>query len=97
MNFKSKYSHHDAFYAHGNLLRAQFGQWDCLDPVADAILDLVEAQNELADLFDDGATYGIGSEAAFKATVEKRHAAGERLMKALNDRSSWPDPTLGRG
>ena len=94
--FKSEYSQHDAFYTYGDLLRAQFGLWDCLDPVAHAILDLVEAQNELANLFDDDAAYCTGSKAAYKAAIEKRHAAGERLMRALKEHWRWPNPELGQ-
>jgi hypothetical protein len=95
--FKPSYNQHDAFYLRGDLLRPMFGMWDCCDPVSHAILDAVEAQNELADLFDDATTTGIDNEdAEFAAAVEKRHAAGERLMRALEDRGSWPDPELGR-
>jgi hypothetical protein len=63
--------------------------------VAHAILDLVEAQNDLADAFDDDA-HCLGSEAAFTAAVEKREMAGRKLLAALEDRNSWPDPDLGR-
>ena len=52
--FKSEYEY-DGFYERGDLLRPKFGLWDACDPVAEAILDLVEAQNELADLFDEAA------------------------------------------
>ena len=41
------------------------------------------------DLFVDDAEYGIENEAAFTAAVKKRHAAGEKLMRALEDRDSW--------
>jgi hypothetical protein len=37
-----------ALYLRGDLLRPDFGHWDSCDPVANAILDLVEAQTELA-------------------------------------------------
>jgi hypothetical protein len=92
--FESTYSEHDAFYARADLLRPNFGQWDMCDPVAHAILDIVEAQNELAEAFDDDA-HCLGNEAAVTAAVEKRHAAGKELMDALEDRESWPDPELG--
>jgi hypothetical protein len=92
--FKSEYSEHDAFYTRGDLLRPQFGIWDCEDPVSSCILDLVEAQSEIADLFDDDA-HCIENEAAFTAAVKKRHTAGVRLMQALEDRNSWPDPEMG--
>jgi hypothetical protein len=62
--------------------------------VASCILDLVEAQNELNDCFDDDAECH-GNEAAFKAAVEKRYAAAEKLMAALENREGWPDPKLG--
>jgi hypothetical protein len=94
--FKSQYSEHDAFYLRGDLLRSAFGNWDACDPVAHCILDLVEAQHELADLFVDDAEYCIQNEAAFTAAVKKRHAAGEKLMRALEDRDSWPDPEMGQ-
>jgi hypothetical protein len=94
--FKSQYSEHDAFYLRGDLLRSAFGKWDVCDPVAHCILDLVEAQHELADLFADDAEYSIDIEAAFTATVKKRHAAGEKLMRPLEDRDSWPDPKMGQ-
>jgi hypothetical protein len=94
--FKSEYSEHDAFYARGNLLRPQFGNWDCVDPVAHAILDVVEAQSEISDLHADDATYGIGTrEAAFTTAVEKRHAAIKRLLRVAEDCESWPDPEMG--
>jgi hypothetical protein len=38
---------------------------------------------------------GIENEAAFTAAVKKWHAAGVRLMQALEDRNSWPDPEMG--
>lgn len=57
--FKSKYSDIDAFYARADLLRSQFGVWDARDPIAHIILDLVEAQSELSDLFEDEGLYGF--------------------------------------
>jgi hypothetical protein len=94
-SFKSSYSKHDAFYLRGDWLRPKFGLWDDCDPVSHAILDVVEAQNELADAFDDDA-HCIDNEDAFTAVVKKRRAAGERLMRALEDRGSWPDPEMGQ-
>jgi hypothetical protein len=88
-HFKSKYSAHDAYYARVELLRPEFGVWDREDPVAHAILDVVEAQNELADLFAEATTYGIDDEEIeFKAAIKKRHAAGEQLLAALKDRDT---------
>jgi hypothetical protein len=73
---------------------------DADDPVSHRIWDLVEAQRELSDAIADGAMYAyLSSDAAnkaIKAAVEKRHAAGEKLMEALEDRDSWPDPKLGQ-
>ena len=77
--FKSQYSEHDAFYLRGDLLRSAFGKWDVCDPVAHCILDLVEAQHELADLFAHGAEYSIDNEAAFTAAVKE---AARRRRKA---------------
>ena len=68
------------------MLRSAFGNWDACDPVAHCILDLVEAQHELADLFVDDAEYGIENEAAFTAAVKKRHAAGEKLSRRHRQR-----------
>jgi hypothetical protein len=92
--FKAHYSKPDAFHARADLLRPMFGLWHCCDPVSHAILDIVEAQNELADAFDDDA-HCCGSEAAFKAVIEKREAAGRKLLTALVNRQHWPDPELG--
>lgn len=95
LNFQSKYRDDEAFYTRADLLRPMFGMWDACDPVAHAILDIVEAQRELADAIADYADRGVGGKAAINAAVEKRDAAGERLEEALEDRDSWPDPMLG--
>jgi len=82
-----------AFSVRGDLLRPGFGAWDSCDPVAHAILDVVEAQNELADAimnFVDGPGSDAAGEAAIKAAVEQRTVAAEKLMAAINDRESWP-------
>jgi hypothetical protein len=94
--FKSQYSDIDAFYLRADLLRPAFGNWDAIDPVCHAILDIVEAQHELADLFADDGDYGIDNEAAYTAVVKKRHAAGLALMRALENRGDWPDPQMGQ-
>jgi ProP effector len=94
-HFRSKYDTHDEFYALVDLLRPGFGNWDAFDPVARAILDIADSQTELADAFDDDA-HCLGNEAAFTAAVEKRYAAGRKLIVALEDRGSWPDPELGQ-
>jgi hypothetical protein len=95
-HFKSEYDDIDAFYLRGDLLRPDFGKWDCCDPVAAVILDLVEAQIELHNLFEADGLHGFNCEAAFAAAVAKRHEAGKKLLAALEDRNSWPDPDLGR-
>jgi hypothetical protein len=94
--FKSQYDSYEAFQARVDLLRPMFGLWDAEDPVAHAILDIVEAQREVADAIYDYATYSFGSEAAIKVAVEKRERVGENLMAALEDRDAWPNPDLGR-
>jgi hypothetical protein len=94
MTFKSEYDQHDEFYARVELLRPLYGNWDAFDPVAHAILDVVEAQSELADAFEADA-HDDDEEAAFKAAMEKRYDAGKRLMNALENRDGWPDPLLG--
>ena len=83
-HFKSDIDLLDAFYLLGDLLRPAFGQWDACDPVCHCILELVEAQTELQDTFDDFANYG-GSDAAIEAAVKKRRAAAKKLMNALDD------------
>jgi hypothetical protein len=93
--FKSQYSDIDAFYLRADLLRPEFGKWDALDPVSHGILDIVEAQHELQNLFSDDVEYGVDNEAAFTAVVKKRHAAGLALMRALENRNNWPDPQMG--
>jgi hypothetical protein len=93
--FKAEYKQHDAFFLRGDWLRPKFGLWDDCDPVAHAILDLVEAQNELADLHEDDSAYGV-DERAMAAVVHKRHLAGKKLMEDLLHRNRWPDPELGR-
>ena len=70
VRFKSQYNEWEAFTARGDLLREHFGHWDALDPVAHAILDLAEAQNEIANLFMDDAEYGTGTQAAFTTAVK---------------------------
>ena len=95
IRFAAKYSDHDAFNLRVDLLRHGFGEWDCCDPISHILLDLVEAQGELSDLFADGEC-GLDCEAAFAAAVAKRHDVGRRLLAALEDRNSWPNHDLGR-
>jgi hypothetical protein len=94
--FKSEYDSITAFHLRGNLLRHDFAKWDAADPISHLLLDLVEAQRELNDLFEPAGLHGFSSEAAFAAAVAKRHEASKKLLAALEDRDSWPDPDLGR-
>jgi hypothetical protein len=86
-HFKSDIDELDAFYLRGDLLRPAFGQWDACDPVCHCILDLVEAQTELQDTFDDFVDHG-GSDAAIEAARKKRRAVAKKLMDALDGRES---------
>jgi hypothetical protein len=94
---KSEYDPISAFYLRARMLREMFGLWDACDPVSRAILDLVETQRQLSDAIRDDADYGSspGRTGAIRAAVQQRDAAGEKLMRALEDRDSWPDPELG--
>jgi hypothetical protein len=85
-----------AFNARGDLLRRGIGLWDACDPVAHTLLDVIETQNDLAKLFDLCASHPVENEdALFKDAIERRHAAGKKLMQALEDRNQWPNPNLG--
>src|SRR6516162_6028959 len=95
-HFEADIDEDAAFYLRADLLRPMFGYWDCEDPASHAILDLVEAQRELSDAIRDDVDCGVGGAAAIKAAVEKRERTGEKLMEALDDRESWPDPKLGQ-
>jgi hypothetical protein len=86
--FKSEIDFHDAFYDRGNSLRAKFGLWDCCDPVAHAILDLAEAQTDLANAIDDYASHN-GSEAAIRAAMEKRSTVAKKLLPAIDEHEDW--------
>src|SRR5262249_15619122 len=81
--FEPELNFHDAFYARGDLLRLGFGLWDCCDPVANVLLDLVEAQTELAQAIDDGGA------AAIKAALKKRSDAAEKLGAAIREHENW--------
>jgi hypothetical protein len=61
--FRSEYDEVD-------LLRPTFGHWDALDPVAQALLDVVEAQGELSDVLADDGQHNLASPAAFKAVID---------------------------
>jgi hypothetical protein len=91
--FKSEYEY-DGFYERGDLLRPKFGLWDACDPVAGAILDLVEAQNEIADCYSDCAEDRgsmASTDAALDAAFKKRYTACEYLMWLLDDRGDDGD------
>jgi hypothetical protein len=89
--FKSNYNNDDAFALRADMLRPMFGFWDAEDIVSHCILDVVEAQRELSDLFADDAEHGFGSRAAFKAAFAKREAAAQRLLNIIMDRDTWPE------
>jgi hypothetical protein len=91
-HFRSTIDPIEAFSLRGDMLREQFGRWDDEDPICHRLLDLVEAQNEIADAIDDDVNYGFGGDAAIKAAVAKRTEAACKLMAALDDRESWPEP-----
>ena len=84
-NFRTE---HDAFYARGDLLRPEFGQWDYFDPVAHILLDLCEVQTALAHAIDNFANYG-DSDAAIRTAMEKRSAIAKRLMPAIDEHADW--------
>jgi hypothetical protein len=88
MSNQTKDDFSDAFYARGNALRSEFGQWDCCSPVAHAILTLVEAENELAKAFDEDS-YGPDGSSGIKAALAKRRAAAEQLLDAINEHEAW--------
>jgi hypothetical protein len=90
-HFETDIDEDTAFYLRGDWLRPTFGHWDCEDPVAHAILDVVEAQHELRDAVCADVTGDNGSNAAIRAAIEKRLAAGDKLMAALLDYENWPD------
>ncbi len=64
-------------------LRRYFGLWDDLDPVANTILDLVEAQNELAQAISAEGYADIDGAPEVGPALEKRAAAAVDLMHAL--------------
>jgi hypothetical protein len=75
-----------AFSVRSDLLQPGFGAWDSCDPVAHAILDVVEAQTELADAIMDFAECRgseAAGEAAIQAAQENRRAAVKRLARML--------------
>jgi hypothetical protein len=74
---------YDAYVAS---LKPQFGVWDPTDPVVQAILKLVEAQNALATAIDEEAN-GIDEEeephASVNTAVEMRATAALNLLQAM--------------
>ena len=100
--FASEIDEANAFYLRVRWLAPKFGRWDCEDPVSHAIVAVVEAQQELTDLFDDEVNGGHFRnktkdeiKALYQAALEKRVAAAEQLVEALANREAWPDPELG--
>ena len=88
--FISNYGDLEAFATRTDLLRSEFGHWDVEDPVSHAILDMVEAQRELSDLFYDDAMYGKCSPEAYRAAFAKRIAVAKRLLELTENRDNWP-------
>jgi hypothetical protein len=72
----------------GYALRRYFGLWDEYDPVANVILDLVEAQNELAQAFS-AQQYDVDGAPEVGPALEKRSAAAKKLMAAINEHEGW--------
>jgi hypothetical protein len=68
-----------------NALRRHFGLWDEYDPVANAILDLVEAQNELAQAISAGEYADVDGAPEVGPALEKRSAAVKELMAAIDE------------
>jgi len=62
--------------------RRHFGQWDVGDPVAWAILRVVQAQNDYAHSIDLVADYGVNERVVEAATKERREAIAA-LQEAL--------------
>jgi hypothetical protein len=62
--------------------RQYCGLWDVCDPVADAILDLVEVQNELAQAIS-AEQYAVVDAPEVGPTLKKRVEAALNLMRAL--------------
>jgi hypothetical protein len=80
---------HDAFYKRGEGLWAGFGQWDCCDPVAHALLDLVQAQNNLAQAISDEVDYDVPN--VIKPAMHARAEAAVKLIHAVIATTGWPE------
>jgi hypothetical protein len=63
--------------------RRYCGLWDECDPAANAILELVEAQNEIAQAISAGELAYIDDAPQVGPALEKRATAAVRLMQAL--------------
>jgi hypothetical protein len=59
-----------------------FGEWDALDPVAEAILRVVQAQNDFAHAIEENVCYGE-SDDVVEAAIEERRKAIVALTEAL--------------
>ena len=79
-------------------LRRYFGLWDEYDPVANAILDLVEAQNELAQAFSAEQYADVDGAPEVGPALAKRSAAAKELMIAINEHETTEEifAELGR-
>ena len=86
MPFKSTLNECEMLRTRADILRPELGHWDAEDPVSHCILDVIEAQRELNDLFEDV----LDNKAVFEAAFAKRAAAAERLHRLTVDRDSWP-------
>jgi len=62
--------------------RRHFGQWDVGDPVAWAILRVVQAQNDFAHAIDQAVAYGV-NERVVEAAIKERREAIAALQEAL--------------
>ena len=65
-------------------VKRDFGQWDMCGPVVWAILRVVQAQNDFADVMDQVANYGV-DERMVEAAIEERRKAIAALQEALED------------
>ena len=54
--------------------KRHFGQWDMCDPVAWAIVRVVQAQNDFAYAIEQNACYGVGKHVVEEAIKERKEA-----------------------
>jgi hypothetical protein len=72
------------FYARGDRLREEFGRWHPCDPTAQAILNLVAAQNSIAQAIDRCSVYPLEDDSEFEAFADFEAALAAR-RKAVAD------------